>query len=91
MIAYFIIGVGVLLTFFGIIGTWILPDLLLRLHASTKCGVTGAVTMIFGLTLMSAGPAMAIKLCLIMGFIFATAPLVAHIVAMGHYAEQEDR
>ena len=48
-----LIGIGLILMFFGIWGTIVLPDLLMRLHASTKCGVTGSVTILIGLALRS--------------------------------------
>ncbi|MFW6363645.1 MAG: cation:proton antiporter [Spirochaeta sp.] len=81
---------GCILIAFGILGTWILPDLLLRMHASTKCGVTGAATIIMGTMLLSEQWGFILKLGIIMIFIFITAPLIAHILAAGFFAEQED-
>lgn len=76
-----LIGLGLALMFFGALGTAILPDLFLRLHASTKCGVTGTVTILLGLILRCGSPGIAARLILIIVFIFWTAPLIPHILA----------
>ena len=71
---------GLVLVFFGALGVAILPDLFLRLHASTKCGVTGAATLLIGLILRAESPGAAARLALILLFIFLTAPLVPKVV-----------
>lgn len=77
----FLIGVGLLIMAFGVLGAGMLPDLMLRLHASTKCGVTGAVTILLGLALRSQSLAMTVRVILVIGFLFWTAPLLPHILA----------
>lgn len=75
-----LIGAGLVIMFFGVLGTIILPDLFLRLHASTKCGVTGAATILLGLILRCGAPGLAVRLLLIIVFLFWTGPLIPHIL-----------
>ena len=81
--------VGLVLIFFGALGVAILPDLFLRLHASTKCGVTGTATFLIGLVLRAGSPGAAARLLLILLFIFLTAPLVPHVVGVAYLKERE--
>lgn len=76
-----VIGLGLTLMAFGVLGTILLPDLLLRLHAVTKCGVTGAATTLIGLALRAGDAGLVIRLVLIVLLLFWTAPLVPHLVA----------
>ena len=85
MIAWFFLITGMVIMFFGVLGMIILPEFLLRIHASTKCGVTGAVNILIGLSIMSGGIDFLFKLLLIIIFLFCTTPLVAHVLAVYHY------
>ncbi|MDZ4198460.1 MAG: monovalent cation/H(+) antiporter subunit G [Kiritimatiellia bacterium] len=80
----FLIGFGLLIMGFGVLGTAILPDLLMRLHASTKCGVTGTVTILIGLAIRSGSPALAVRLLLLIAFLFWTSPMIPHILSFCH-------
>ena len=82
------IMIGLLFMLFGALGTVVLPDLYLRLHASTKCGVTGAATVLLGLAARAGGFDAAARLVLIVVFIFATAPMIPHIIAVAHAADR---
>ncbi len=84
-----LLALGLALVFFGALGAAILPDLFLRLHASTKCGVTGTATFLIGLMLRAGAPGAIARLVLILLFVFLTAPLVPHILAVAHLREQE--
>jgi multicomponent Na+:H+ antiporter subunit G len=77
-----ILGMGVMV--FGILGTIIFPDILLRFHASTKCGVTGAVTIIIGLMLYNFQLEFVIKYILIIVFLYFTSPIVAHMLGFSY-------
>ena len=89
--AYVLIAIGLVLMFAGIAGTWLLPDLLMRLHASTKCGVTGSLTLLMGFIVHTRSPGFTLKLLLIMVFIFITAPIVAHALALSHFIDRGAR
>lgn len=94
MIANFFIIVGLIIMLFGIIGMIILPNFLLRVHASTKCGVTGALNILIGFMIHSLQLDYILRLGLIILFIFFTAPIIAHSLAVFHLQgrniDQED-
>ena len=81
---------GLGLMFFGVLGVIILPDIFLRLHASTKCGVTGATTFLIGLMLRSETLESVARLVLILAFLLFTAPLVPHILAVAYLRSREE-
>ncbi len=80
--AWISISVGLVIMFFGVLGTIILPDLFQRFHASTKCGVSGAFSMIIGLSLYTADLQFIMKFFVIVFFLIITSPLVAHMLAV---------
>ncbi len=82
-------GVGLTLMFFGALGVIILPDLFLRLHASTKCGVTGMATFLLGLALRAEASGAVARLTLILAFVLLTAPLVPHMLAVAYLKSRE--
>jgi len=82
--AYILIIFGLVVMFFGVLGIIILPDFLLRIHASTKCGVTGAVSIMIGFAVYSGKLDIIIKILLIVIFLFFTSPLVAHLLGVYH-------
>ncbi len=73
---------GLAIMFFGALGTIILPDLFQRFHAATKCGVSGAFSLIIGLSLYTARGEFALKFLVIVLFLIITSPLVAHMLAV---------
>jgi len=82
MIALFFIVVGLIIMLFGIIGMIILPDFLLRIHSSTKCGVTGAINILIGFMIYSRDLDFVLRMGLIILFLFFTAPIIAHTLAV---------
>lgn len=86
--ALFILGFAIM--FFGILGTIILPDIFLRLHASTKCGVTGAFNILIALILSSWQWDYTIKIILIIFFIFFTAPIITHMLAISYLKHKDE-
>lgn len=76
---------------FGVLGLIILPDFLLRIHASTKCGVTGAVSILIGFAIEAADISMTLRILLIVLFLFFTAPIVAHSLGVYHVSSGDNR
>ncbi|MBW6516092.1 MAG: monovalent cation/H(+) antiporter subunit G [Candidatus Cloacimonetes bacterium] len=95
VIAYFFIVIGLIIMFFGILGMIILPNFLLRIHSSTKCGVTGAINILIGFMFYSLELDFLLRMGLIMIFLFFTAPIIAHSLAVFHLQgrniDQEDQ
>lgn len=84
ILAYIAIIFGMVVMAFGILGTIIFPDILLRFHASTKCGVTGSVTIIIGLMLYNFQIEFALKYLLIIVFLYFTSPIIAHMLGFSY-------
>ncbi len=82
--------VGFIIMFFGILGIIILPDIFLRFHASTKCGVTGAFNILIGLILTQWDWQFTIKISLIILFIFFTAPIISHMLAISYLKHKHE-
>jgi len=74
--------IGFVIMFFGILGIILFPDIYLRLHASSKCGTTAAGTIIIGLLFYRFDFSFAVKLIIILFFLFITGPLVSHMIAL---------
>ncbi len=88
MIAYFFIIIGLVIMLFGIIGMIALPGFLLRVHSSTKCGVTGALNILLGFMIRSPELDFFFRILLIILFLFFTAPIIAHTLAVFHLQEK---
>jgi multicomponent Na+:H+ antiporter subunit G len=94
ILAGFIISAGLAFMAFGVLGSIILPDLLTRSHAATKCGITGTVTVLAGLSVFTGQLDFVLKLLFIIGFTFFTAPIISHVIAVGYLrrrAEEDER
>lgn len=92
-----LLALGLALVTAGVLGVLGLPDLMLRLHAATKCGVTGAITVLLGLMLRAPDAEFVARLAIIIVFLVCTAPLVPHIIGLsaseqagGSPAEKEE-
>ena len=78
---------GALIMFFGMVGMIVLKDLFLRFHAATKCGVSGALCMLVGLSFWSGSVSVILKLIVILFFLVFTAPIIAHMLAISRLGE----
>ena len=81
ILAYAIIGIGLVIMFFGIYGMIALPDFLTRSHAATKCGTTGTITVLFGYIVYTVELPFTLKFAVIIAFLFFTGPIAAHGLA----------
>ncbi len=78
---------GSLIMFFGVIGMIILPDLFLRFHAATKCGVSGALCILIGLSVWAGSTSFILKFAVILFFLLFTSPIIAHMLAISRLGE----
>ena len=90
ILSWILIGIGLVIMGFGALGTVILPDLFQRFHASTKCGVSGAFSLIIGLAVNSGSLEYIMKYFVIFLFLFITSPLIAHILALSRIPERPE-
>lgn len=91
MIGGILIGLGLVIIFFGALGTIILPDLFSRFHAATKCGVTGAATVLLGLMTQAVGTDVRVRLLFIVLFILLTAPLIPHALGVSYLQDSKHK
>lgn len=62
-----------------------LPDVLVRMHATTKAGTLGVGLIVLGVSVHFASSLVLAKALLIIVFLFLTAPVGAHLIARAAY------
>ena len=62
-----------------------LPDVLIRMHATTKAGTLGVGLIVLGVSVHFASSLVITKALLIIAFMFLTAPVGAHLIARAAY------
>ena len=81
--ALLIVGAGFMLIV-GL-GVWRMPDLLTRMHATTKAGVLGAGLMLLGVAVYFAEVNVLVRALAVIIFVMLTAPVAAHIIGRAGY------
>lgn len=83
LVALFLLaGAGfVLIAAIGIVR---LPDLLTRMHASTKAGTLGALLVLVGLGIFDGSAEVLSKVVATALFLLLTAPIAAHMIGRAH-------
>jgi multicomponent Na+:H+ antiporter subunit G len=85
LIAAALIVGGTLLMLVAAIGVARMPDLYIRLQASTKAASLGAGSVLLALALMFGDFAVAMRAMLAITFIFLTVPISGHMIARAAY------
>lgn len=67
------------------LGVWRMPDLLTRMHATTKAGVLGAGLMLVGVGIYFGELSVLVRVVAVIGFIMLTAPVAAHMIGRAGY------
>ena len=78
-------SVGALLVLLASVGLLRLPDLLTRMHASSKAATLGVVCVFLAIAIRADDVSVIVRAVLICGFLFATAPVAAHAIARAGY------
>lgn len=81
MIADLFLGLGGFFMIFGVIGMLRFPDVYTRLHASSKCGTTGFLSILIGLMIRSGVSALTARMLAIAVFVLITGPVASHLIA----------
>lgn len=84
VIAVFLISGGAFVAIAGL-GLLRLPDVLIRMHASTKAGTLGVGLIVIGVALHFGDLVVATKAALIILFLLLTAPVAAHLIGRAAY------
>jgi multicomponent Na+:H+ antiporter subunit G len=65
-----------------------LPDVLMRMHATTKAGTLGAGLVLVAVAVVSADMAVAVKAVVVFFFLLLTAPVAAHVLGRAAYYDR---
>jgi multicomponent Na+:H+ antiporter subunit G len=79
--SWVLLGAGAAFTLTGGIGVLRLPDFYTRLHAASLVDTAGVGLIFLGLMLQSPSWLVAVKLLLILAFLFFTSPTATHALA----------
>jgi multicomponent Na+:H+ antiporter subunit G len=72
---------GGALTFIAALGVLRMPDVYIRMHASTKAGTLGVLLIALALVFMGADAGVVSKAVAVFAFVLLTAPIGAHLIA----------
>jgi multicomponent Na+:H+ antiporter subunit G len=72
---------GAALTFIAALGVLRMPDVYIRMHASTKAGTLGVLLIALALVLTGADAGVVSKALAVFAFVLLTAPIGAHLIA----------
>ncbi len=76
---------GVFLQIVAAVGVVRMPDLLTRMHASSKAATLGAALIILAAGIHFGGTGPVVRAILIILFLFITAPVAAHMIGRAGY------
>lgn len=78
-------AIGCLWVLIAAIGVVLLPDLLTRMHAASKAATLGVACILVAVAVHFAETGIAMRVILICGFLFLTAPVAAHVIGRAGY------
>ena len=80
-----IASVGILLMVVAGIGLLRMPDLLTRMHASSKAGTLGAALVLLAVAAHFGDAAIWVRVGVVIVFLLLTAPIASHVIARAAY------
>lgn len=87
IISFFFLVFGAVFIFVAGIGMITLPDIFLRMSASTKAATLGVGSMLVGTALFFGELGVVSRAFAILVFVFATAPVSAHMIGRAAYSD----
>ena len=85
MLSSVFICFGIFFMLIGTIGVLRFPDVYTRLHASSKCGTTGVISIFIGLMVFKGFSQISLQIAVIAFFIFLTNPVSSHAIGKSAY------
>jgi multicomponent Na+:H+ antiporter subunit G len=86
MITVFVVALlGIALMVVAGIGLLRMPDLLTRMHASSKAGTLGAILVLVAVALHFGNAAITVRVIVVCAFLLLTAPIASHVIARAAY------
>ena len=80
-----LVTIGTGFSFIAAIGILRMPDLYMRMHASTKAGTVGAFFQLLGLAVYFQELTITLRALAAIGFLVITAPVAAHMISRAGY------
>ncbi len=84
-LAFFFLAVGIFFTFTGALGVFRFPDVYNRIHAATKTGTLGLLSILVSGVLLLGLDTVTIKALAILVFLMLTTPVAGHVLARAAY------
>ncbi|MFK7855808.1 MAG: monovalent cation/H(+) antiporter subunit G [Granulosicoccus sp.] len=84
LIVFLLLGGGIFAAIAGI-GLLRFPDVLMRMHASTKAGTLGVGLSVISVAIFFADDIVTTRVILTVSFILLTAPVAAHLIGRAAY------
>jgi multicomponent Na+:H+ antiporter subunit G len=78
-------SLGIVLMVVAGIGLLRMPDLLTRMHASSKAGTLGAALVLMAVAIRFSDAAITVRAFLVGAFLLLTAPVASHVIARAAY------
>jgi multicomponent Na+:H+ antiporter subunit G len=78
-------ALGISLMVVAGIGLLRMPDLLTRMHASSKAGTLGAALVLLSVALHFGDAAVTVRVVVVCVFLLLTAPIASHVIARAAY------
>jgi multicomponent Na+:H+ antiporter subunit G len=85
LLASLFLLIGCLFMLVASLGVYRMPDLLTRMHATTKSGVLGASLIMCGVMLFFGESSVTLKALAVMAFTTLTSPIAAHAIGRAGY------
>jgi len=90
IVGIFLMGTGTLFVFVAGLGVLRLPDVYMRLHASTKAGTLGVALNAAGLVVFYPNLGIFTRAFALVLFLLLTAPVAAHMIGRASYFAREE-
>jgi multicomponent Na+:H+ antiporter subunit G len=85
VIAFVVAAIGLAFMTVAGIGLLRMPDLLTRMHASSKAGTLGAALVLAAVALHFGDAAITVRVVVVCVFLLLTAPVASHVIARAAY------
>jgi len=85
LLIIFLLWFGGFFLMVAALGMLVLPDVFQRMHAMTKAGTLGVVSLVLGVALYHGDAATTLPAVLIIGFFLITAPIAGHMIGRAAY------
>jgi multicomponent Na+:H+ antiporter subunit G len=84
-IGILLIGAGTILILLAAVGLLRMPDIYLRLSATSKSSSLGVALVLIGVAMLLGEQSITLRVLIIIVFIFLTAPVASHVIGRAAY------